>query len=71
MLVGQEDRRGVTPGLLEPLVAEPDALAPSEPMPGLAGTRARDLHARLPAKRAEHDRDPAAHLRERRPRASA
>src|SRR5262249_37193885 len=63
--VGKEDGRGIAPRLIEALVAEPDALPPSEPMTRAAGTRARRPDAGLPTQGAEHHRDPRAHVRKR------
>lgn len=60
--VWQENAGGIAPGLLKALVAEPDALPPSEPVSGPASTRARDLDARLAAERAEHHGDARADL---------
>src|SRR5439155_9271893 len=61
--IGKEDGRGVAARLFQTFVSEADALPPAEPMARPACACARDLNARLAAKRTQHHREPASHLR--------
>src|SRR6476619_4739454 len=51
--------------MIDALVTKSDVLPPAEPMAGLTRFGARNLYARLPAQRAEHDRDLSLNFRKR------